>query len=383
MKINNRLYRIGNYEFKAIGDLKRELIERGKEIIDLSIGDPNLPLHENIVNSLMKNIKKEGCNKYPPYDGEQELKKAVIKYYKEVYGVNLNMDEVVILIGSKEGISKIIPAVCDTGDSMIITDPAYPAYLNNAHLWGVVPEIVPLKREFDYLPDIKSIPKNIISKSKLFMINYPNNPTGALANEFFYKELVNICYNNNIVLCNDNAYGEIIRLGEKNISLLQFDKEKQCIEFGTMSKTYNMTGFRIAYVVGNSKVLKELLKVKAIMDSGQYIPIQLAAVEALKIEREYIYSMRKIYDIRRETAKKILKLYQIEYYDGNGAFYIWCKTPKSYSTHEFCKELMYKCNLIVTPGYVFGNLGYDYFRIALTEEKEIIEKGLKNLKKMK
>ncbi|WP_035290738.1 aminotransferase class I/II-fold pyridoxal phosphate-dependent enzyme [Clostridium sp. KNHs214] len=383
MKINNRLYRIGNYEFKSIGELKKELIEKGEEIIDLSIGDPDLPVHESIVNSLIKNIKMKDYNKYPPYEGVQELKKAVIKYYKKVYNVNLNTEEVVILIGSKEGISKIIPAVCDVGDSMIITDPSYPAYLNNAYLWGVIPEIVPLKRDMDYLPDISSIPKNIINKSKLFMINYPNNPTGALANENFYRELVNMCYNNNIVLCNDNAYGEIIEQGEKNISLLQFDKAKQCIEFGTMSKTYNMTGFRIAYVVGNPKILKELLRVKAIMDSGQYIPIQLAAVEGLKLNREYIDNMRKIYDIRRKTAKELLEAYGIEYYDGKGTFYIWCQTPKKYSTYEFCRELIYKCNLIVTPGYAFGNLGYDYFRIALTGEKEIIEKALKNLKKMK
>lgn len=383
MKINNRMYKIKEYEFKSIGDLKRKLIEKKAPIIDLSIGDPDLKVHEDVLNTLIHNIRINGYNKYPPYDGIETLKKQVIKYYKENYNVNLSLNEVIILIGSKEGISKLVPAVCDIGDYMIIPDPSYPVYLNSAYIWGVEPQIIPLKDKNNYLPDINSIPKNIISKSKLFMINYPNNPTGAIANEEFYKEIVRMCYNNDIVLCNDNAYGDIIKSHKKPMSLLQFDKEKQFIEFGSISKSYNMTGFRIGYAVGNAKILNELLKIKSTMDSGQYIPIQIAAKKALSLEKTYIKSIRKIYEERRNVAYDILKKYDIEYFDGEGTFYIWCKTPKKYTTHEFCKELIYKCNLIVTPGYAFGNLGYDYFRIALTADKEIIKKGLENLKQMK
>ncbi|WP_373898506.1 aminotransferase class I/II-fold pyridoxal phosphate-dependent enzyme [Haloimpatiens sp. FM7315] len=383
MKINNRMYKIGDYEFKALGDLKEKFIREGKEIIDLSIGDPDLEIQENILKALTENAYKIGSNKYPPYEGIEKLKNQIIKYYKEVYSVDLKKDEVLVLIGSKEGISKIIPAVCDIGDYMIVPDPAYPVYINNAYLWGAVPYTLPLNEEDGYIPNLDNIPEKIMSKSKLFLINYPNNPTGASANEDFYKNIINMCYSNNIVLCNDNAYGEIIQSGKKPLSLLSFDYKKQCVEFGTLSKTYNMTGFRIGYVVGNATVLKEILKVKTITDSGQYVPVQEAAVEALKLDREYINKTRDIYDIRRRIAKGILDKYKIKYFDSESTFYLWCKTPKGFTTDEYCKELIYKCGLIVTPGYTFGRLGYNYFRIALTKEADIIKKVLENLKNIK
>lgn len=383
MKINNRMYKLKDYEFKSIDDLKKNFINKKQDIVDLSIGDPDLNVHPDILNQFISSTYTNGNNKYPPYDGILNLKKEVINFYKNNYNVNLNEEEVLILIGSKEGISKLIPAICDVGDYMLIPEPAYPVYLNNAYLWGVEPYIIPLKEENNYLPHLKNIPKNIFLKSKLFIINYPNNPTGAVANEDFYKEIINMCYNNNVVLCNDIAYGDIIENGQKKLSLLQFDYKRKCVEIGTLSKTYSMTGFRIGYIVGNSRVLKELLKVKSTMDSGQYIPIQEASIKALQLGKTYLNEINNIYDERRFEAKNILKKYNIEYFDSKGAFYIWCKTPKEYDTSEFCKELILKSNIIVTPGYAFGKLGYDYFRISLTQTKDIIRKGLENLKKVK
>jgi LL-diaminopimelate aminotransferase len=379
MKINNRLNNIPEYELSKIKSIKEELIKKGEEIIDFGVGDPDLPVDNSIIAEMIRSFDKNGFNNYPPYDGIKELKQGIIEYYRETFGVNLNMNEVLILIGSKEGINNLMPAVCDLGDYVIIPKPSYPVYEATTKLWGVIPYKLPLKENDDYLPNIKLIPQEIISRSKLFIINYPNNPTGAIANEAFYKEIIKFCYNNEIILCNDGAYNEIIRSGEKPLSVLQFDYKKNCIEFGTFSKIYNMTGFRIGYIVGNSQVIKAILKIKTNVDSGQFMPIQYAALKAIKLDRNYVNSIRYIYDRRIALAEDILSKHNINFYKNSGTFYLWCKVPKDYTTNEFCEELLKKSGIIVTPGYAFGNLSYGHFRISLTKDDKIIEKGLNKL----
>ena len=381
MKINNRLSNVNEYHFKNIDDIKNEISLTGKKIIDLSIGDPDLEVHSKITDALIDGLKEVKYNNYPPYDGIIDLKKAVIKYYHQVYSVSLNLDEVIILIGSKEGISNIIPAVCDIGDCVIVPEPAYPVYSICSKLWGCVPYTVPLKRKEEYLLNTDTIPDEVIKKCKLIFMNYPNNPTGATANSEFYKRIIKFSYDNNIVLCNDSAYNEIIEVDKDAISLMQYDTKRQCVEFGTLSKTYNMTGYRIGYAVGNAKVINAILKIKSNCDSGQFIPVQKAAIAALNLERDYVHYLRKIYDERRKIAKSVLIEKNIDFFDTEGTFYLWCKTPRNYTTNEFCEELLVNHGILVTPGNVFGKLGYDYFRIALTKDKLIIEEALKSLKK--
>lgn len=381
MKINNRINNISEYHFKKLDDIKQKLNNNNnKELFDFSIGDPDLPVDNSIIEEFIKSLNRKKFNNYAPYDGIKELKLQIIKYYEDVFSVKLNLNEVIVLIGSKEGISNIIPAICDFGDYNIIPNPGYPVYESCSKLWGVNSYKVPLKENKNFLPQFDCIPKDIINKSKLFIINYPNNPTGAVANEEFYKGIINFCKNNNIVLCNDAAYNEIIEENKRTISLLQFDKEKNSIEFGTMSKIYNMTGFRIGYAVGNSKVIERLLTVKSNVDSGQFKPIQYAAIEALKLSRNYVNNIRKIYDNRRKIAKKILKEKNIEYFDGKGTFYIWGKVPKEYTCDEFCSEIMKDTGIIFTPGFSFGNLGYNYFRISLTQDEKTIKTAFNKLK---
>ncbi|MFT5872242.1 MAG: LL-diaminopimelate aminotransferase [Clostridium sp.] len=381
MKINNRLSNVCEYHFKKIDDMKNEVLRSGKKIIDLSIGDPDLAVHPKITDALIEGLKEPRYNNYPTYDGLIELKKAVIKYYNQIYNVCLNLDEVIILIGSKEGISNIIPAVCDIGDCVIVPEPAYPVYSICSKLWGCIPYTVPLTQKNGYMPNLDDIPGEIVSKCKLFFINYPNNPTGALASSEFYKRIIKFSYNNNIVLCNDSAYNEIIEVDKKATSLMQYDIKRQCVEFGTLSKTYNMTGYRIGYAVGNAKVINALLKIKSNCDSGQFIPVQKAAIAALNLERDYVLNIRKIYDERREACKSVLLQKNINFFDAEGTFYLWCRTPRNYTTNEFCEELLINHGILVTPGNVFGKLGYDYFRIALTKDKLIIKEALKLLKK--
>ncbi|KYH29947.1 MULTISPECIES: aminotransferase class I/II-fold pyridoxal phosphate-dependent enzyme [Clostridium] len=380
MKINNRLCNIKEYHFKEIDDIKNKMIAQGKEIIDFGIGDPDISVHKDIIKGLVDSLQYNDFNKYPPYDGINELKKAIIKYYREIFQVYLDMDEVLVLIGSKEGISNIIPAVCDIGDYVIVPNPRYPVYEMCSYLWGCKPYKVPLKEKNNYLIDLSNIPDEIRKKSKLMIINYPNNPTGAIANNKFYNEVLNYCIQNDIVLCNDSAYNEIIRENKEPVSLLQTDLRKKSIEFGTFSKTFNMTGFRIGYAVGNRKVLKALLKVKSNLDSSQFKAIQYAAVSALNIGRDYIKHIRKIYDDRRNIAEEILKQKGIRFYKGDGTFYIWCKVPSSYTTDELCREFLSSYGIIVTPGYAFGDLGHGYFRIALTKDRDVIYKTLNRLR---
>jgi LL-diaminopimelate aminotransferase len=381
MKINNRLSNVGEYHFKKLSDIKNEILLSGKKIIDLSIGDPDLAVDSKITDALTSGLKDVGYNNYPPYDGILDLKKAVIRYYSQVYSVSLNLNEVIILIGSKEGISNIIPAVCDIGDCVIVPEPAYPVYSICSKLWGCIPYTIPLKEKDGYMPNLCEIPVEIVNKAKLFFINYPNNPTGAVATSEFYKRIINFSYNNNIVLCNDSAYNEIIKIDKKAISIMQYDTKRQCIEVGTLSKTYNMTGYRIGYAVGNAKVINALLKIKSNCDSGQFLPVQKAAVAALNLERDYVYNARKIYDERREIAKNVLIKKNISFFDTEGTFYLWCKTPKNYTTSEFCEELLLNHGIVVTPGNFFGKIGYDYFRIALTKDKIILEEALNSIKK--
>ncbi|MBU3110709.1 aminotransferase class I/II-fold pyridoxal phosphate-dependent enzyme [Clostridium lacusfryxellense] len=381
MKINNRLSNVEEYHFKKIDDIKNKAINSGKTIIDLSIGDPDLEVHSNITDALIGALKDDGYNNYPPYDGVIELRKAVINYYNDVYNVSLNLDEVIILIGSKEGISNIVPAVCDVGDCVIVPEPAYPVYKICSKLWGCIPYTVPLSRSNGYMPNLEIIPEKVVNKCKLMFINYPNNPTGAVASSDFYKRIIKFSYDNNIVLCNDSAYNEIIQVNKEPISLMQYDKNRLCIEFGTLSKTYNMTGYRIGYGVGNANVISALSKIKSNCDSGQFIPVQKAAIAALNLERDYVQNARKIYDERRSMCKSVLKQKNIDFFDAEATFYLWCKTPRNYTTNEFCEELLINYGIVVLPGNVFGKLGYDYFRIALTKDKFVIEEALKHIKK--
>lgn len=379
MKINNRLSGIEEYHFKKIEDLKNKLIKEGKHILDLSIGDPDLPINKAITDEVLKSFNINGFNKYPPYEGIKELKEKIIKYYDEHFNVKLEENEVLILIGSKEGINNIIPAVCDIGDFIIVPNPCYQVYVTSPILWGVNTYKLPITNVNNYLPQLNKIPENISKKSKMFIINYPNNPTGAEGNDVFFKDIIKFCLDRDIVLVNDSAYIEIVSENKKPISLLQFDKTKKVVEIGTFSKTFNMTGFRIGYAVGNSKVLKELLKVKSNVDSGQFLPIQYAAIKALEIMELEAHKNRKIYDARREKAKSILKSKNIEYYNSNATFYIWCKVPKGYTTTEFYEKLIWNYGIVTTPGYSFGNLGNGYFRLSLTKDLKDIDKYLSKI----
>jgi LL-diaminopimelate aminotransferase len=380
MKANSRLNKLSEYHFHKLDAIRKEFVKSGRVLTDLSIGDPDLPVHSSIIGGLIKGLGVKDYNKYPPYDGIEELKLSIIKYYEEVYKVHLDTEEVLILIGSKEGINNIIPAVCGIGDYAAVPDLGYPVYKTCCHLWGVNTIEFELNSSNGYLPNLDSLSKEEAEKCKLMILNYPNNPTGAVGNKDFFEKIIKFCQDNDIVLCNDGAYNEIVAPDEAPLSILQFDDKRECIEFGTFSKTYNMTGFRIGYVVGNRQIVKALLKVKSNVDSGQFIPVQYAAIEALKLSREYVNGVRKVYEDRKVNTEKLLKEHNIEFFIGNGTFYIWCKTPAGYTTEQFCEELLNTYGIVVTPGIAFGAAGADYFRIALTKDTSEIVSAISKIK---
>ncbi|GAA0176965.1 aminotransferase class I/II-fold pyridoxal phosphate-dependent enzyme [Clostridium sediminicola] len=381
--ISNRTLKIEEYCFESINKIKKEKLIKGEEILDLGIGDPDLPVHENIINKLINALKFQGFNKYPPYEGIKELKKEIIKYYNEVFNVNLQMDEVLVLIGSKEGIGHLLPVVCDYGDELIITEPKYPPYERCSKLWNIKCNKIRLLEKNNYLLNLNSISKEVKDKSKLMILNYPNNPTGAVANEYFYKEVIKYCKKNNILLCNDGAYNEIVDINTIPQSILSYDNSKTCIEIGTFSKTFNMTGFRIGYIVGNRKIINGLLKVKSSFDSGQFVPIQYAAIEALKLPKSYIEKNRLIYYNRKVAVKEILSKKGIHYFNSKGTFYIWCSTPEGYTDKQICEEFINENGIIVTPGSAFGEKYNHFFRIALACKKELIVGAMERIQEYK
>ncbi|WP_027634159.1 aminotransferase class I/II-fold pyridoxal phosphate-dependent enzyme [Clostridium hydrogeniformans] len=377
MKINNRLSSIKEYHFKTLEDIKDNLSKEGKEVFDFGIGEPDLKTRKDIKDTIIKSLEYDGFNKYPPYEGIKELKREICKYYKNIYDVELDEDEVIILIGSKEGINNTFPAFCDFKDVALIPALGYPVYSTSSALWGIETYRFPLIRDNGYLPNINNIPKVVIKKAKLMVLNYPNNPTGAVATKDFYDEVHKFALDNDIVVCNDNAYGDIIKDNEGRISLLSSGKEN-VLEFGSFSKTFSMTGFRLGYAVGDKRCIERLLKIKSNVDSGQFLPIQYAGIEALS-KLSHVLEELNIYNERRNILEKILDEKNVEYFKGKGSFYLWGKVPRGYSTDEFTKELLYNYGILVTPGYIFGYQGDGWFRVALTKNVNIIEKAFSRI----
>ncbi|MEW8955302.1 aminotransferase class I/II-fold pyridoxal phosphate-dependent enzyme [Clostridium sp.] len=377
MKINNRLNSIKEYHFKTLEDIKNSLCKEGKEIFDFGIGEPDLAIRKDIIDDLIKALEYDEFNKYPPYDGIRELKLEISKYYKNTYNVDLDEDEIIILIGSKEGINNAFPAFCDFKDVALIPALGYSVYYTSSVLWGVESYKFPLIKDNGYLPYINNIPREVVKRSKLMILNYPNNPTGAVATKEFYNEVQKFAIENNIVVCNDNAYGDIIEDSKYKVSILSSGKEN-ILEFGSFSKTFSMTGFRLGYAVGDKKCIERLLKIKSNVDSGQFLPVQYAGIEALR-NINHVLEELDIYKKRRNHLENILDRKGIEYFKGKGSFYLWGKVPKGCSTDEFTKELLYNYGILVTPGYVFGYQGDGWFRVALTKDIEVIEKAFSRI----
>ena len=385
VKSASRIEKIPPYLFARIDKKKEEVRKRGVDLIDFGIGDPDIPTPKHIIDKMIEAVTDPKNHRYPSYEGMLEYRKAVSQWYKKRFNVDLNPDnEVVALIGSKEGIAHMPWAYIENGDIAMIPSPGYPVYKISTLLSGGTPYIMPLSEDNKFLPDFDKIPVNILQKAKIMFINYPNNPTGACADDEFYDKTINIAKKYNILICHDAAYSEISYDGYVPKSILEFDKEKSySVEFHSLSKTYCMTGWRVGFAVGSQDAIYNLGKLKTNMDSGVFQAIQYAAIEALTADQHSIDKLKRIFQKRRDLIVEGFNSIGINVTKPLATFYIWAKVPEGYTSETFCEKLLEDAGIVVTPGNGFGDEGEGYFRISITIDENRIQESIKRLKSIK
>jgi LL-diaminopimelate aminotransferase len=359
-------------------DLMRE---KGLDVINLGIGSPDRPPSKNVIDTLYANALKPGNHGYQSYIGIPALRKAFSEWYMRYFGVELNAaDEILPLVGSKEGIMHISMAFLNEGDEVLIPDPGYPAYAAATRLAGGKARYYNLTEETAWLPDLKAIEAEGLVNVKLMWVNYPNMPTGKKASKENFTELVTFARKHNILLCNDNPYSFI--LNENYISILSVKGAKEiALELNSLSKSHNMAGWRIGMVAGNSVYLKSILKVKSNMDSGMFQPLQAAAAEALSASESWYTEVNDTYGKRRVVAEEIMISLGCTYDKSQSGLFLWGKIPESYSGSEELAELiLQKARVFITPGFIFGKNGNNYVRISLCATEEVLKQACNRIK---
>ncbi len=380
-----RLQQLPPYLFKEIDRKKAEVMARGVDIIDLGVGDPDLPTPPNIIKALKKAADDPANHQYPSYSGMNDFKEAVAKWYQERFGVKLDpATEVVSLIGSKEGLAHFPLAFIDPGDVALIPTPAYPVYNTATIFAGGRSHFMPLLKENAFLPDLDAIPGEVAATAKLMFLNYPNNPTSAVADPDFFKQVVEFAHKHRILVCHDAAYTEMAFDGYHSPSFLEVDGAKEVgLEFHSLSKTYNMTGWRIGFAVGNHEGIDGLGAIKSNIDSGVFQAVQMAGIEAIQGDQSCVQDMIRVYTGRRDLMVQGLRDAGFQLDPPKATFYLWVETPDGYTSAQFAGRLLEEAGLVVTPGNGFGDPGEGYFRIALTQKRERLSEAAERLKAIK
>ncbi len=385
MRFSKRLDVIGAYLFSALGQRVRELRAKGVDVISLGIGDPDNPTPDHIVLEMIRALidpNDKDRHRYGSDWPSDVFPKAVAHYYKQRFGVDIDpQSEVLTLIGSKEGIAHIALAFIDSGDVALVPAPGYPVYSIGTIMAGGEPYFMPLRPENNWLPDFEAIPGDVLKRAKLIWLNYPNNPTAAVASLEFFERAVEFAMRHNLLLCHDAAYVDITYDGYVAPSVLQVPGAKECtVEFFSLSKPYNMTGWRIAAAVGNPQALKALGTIKDNIDSGVMRPIQLAGAKALTSSQECVRRIVSIYQRRRDLVISAFREIGWDVEPPKGSLYVWVRIPDGYGTStEFATMLLYEAQVAVTPGSGYGEHGEGYFRISLTYPDELIEEAMRRI----
>lgn len=382
MKVSERLEQIPPYLFAEIDRKIAEAKAKGIDIISLGIGDPDTPTLPPVVEEMHKAIDNPKNHDYPPYNGTEKFRKGACEWMKNRFGVELDPDkEMLANIGSKEAIAHVFFAYVDKGDYTLVPDPGYPVYHNATIFAGGTPYEMPLLEGNGYLPDFDRIPEDIAKKSKIMFLNYPNNPTGAVADLDFFKKAVDFCKKYDILLCSDMAYSEMTYDGYKAPSVLQVEGAKDvAIEFYSHSKSYNMTGWRVGFVCGNADAIKALGTIKNNIDSGTFKAIQDAATAAFTVDAKYINDLNKMYQERRDAAEEGFRELGWNVKPSKATFYLWLPVPKGMSSEEFVTIMLEKAHVVVPPGNGYGKYGEGYFRVALTKDVGTIKECIRRMK---
>jgi len=384
IEMAKRIDQIPPYLFAEIDKKKEEMRKKGMDIIDLGIGDPDLPTPNPIIERLKIAAESPKNHRYPSYEGMIEFRTAVAEWYERRFGIKLNPgSEVLSLIGSKEGIAHIPLAFVNPGDIVLVPSPGYPVYRVSTLFAGGTPYFLPLRRENGFLPNLSDIPEKVANNAKLLFINYPNNPTSAIAERAFFEEVVVFAQRHRIIVCHDAAYSEVAFDGYRPLSFLEVEGAREVgVEFHSLSKTFNMTGWRIGFAVGHSEILSGLGRVKTNIDSGLFQAIQEAGTEALNHLDTPLPEIINTYERRRDVMVKGLEEIGLEVYRPKATFYLWIRVPRGYTSARFATLLLEQGGIVATPGNGFGEEGEGYIRMALTVDEKRLREAIERLKKI-
>jgi len=379
-----RLTQLPPYLFKEIDRLKAEVAAQGVDVINLGVGDPDMPTPDFIIDALDKAARDPQNHQYPSYSGMGSFRASAARWCKKRFDLDLDpATEVVSLIGSKEGIAHFPLAFLNPGDIALIPTPAYPVYHSGTLFAGGVSHFMPLTKENGFLPDLNAIPEDVARKAKIMFLNYPNNPTGATADRGFFEQVVAFAKAYDIIVAHDAAYSEMGYDGYRPMSFLEILGARAVgIEFHSLSKSFNMTGWRIGFAIGNEEILDALGQVKANIDSGAFNAVQEAGIAALESDQAFIGAMQKIYEARRDVLVSGLQSLGLSPDPLKATFYVWCPTPKGMSSAAFTALLLKECGIVTTPGSGFGEPGEGYVRFALTVGTERLAEAIERMRKL-
>lgn len=384
VEMADRVRNLPPYLFAAIDKLKQDALRRGVDVVDLSIGDPDIPTPAHIVDAMKRAVEKPEHHRYPSYEGMLSFREAVADWYAKRFGVALDpQSEVISLIGSKEGIGHLPLAFVNPGDVVLVPSPGYPVYPVGTLFAGGESHLMPLQEERGFLPRFDLIPEKALKKATLMFLNYPNNPTAAVAPRSFFEEAIALAKRNNIIVCHDAAYSEVYYDGRKTMSFLEVDGAKDVgIEMHSLSKTFNMTGWRIGFAVGNRNVIAGLGKVKTNLDSGVFQAIQEAAIVALRTEESLLDGIRRTYEERRDVLCNGLTGIGMSVQKPQATFYVWTRVPSGFDSMSFVMRLLEGAGVLGTPGVGFGAPGEGYIRFALTQPVSRIQEAVERMRKI-
>ena len=379
----DRLHNVEEYYFSKKLREVAELKSKGKPVINIAIGSPDLQPPLNVIEALKDTMQLEIAHKYQSYQGIPELRSEISNFYKNNYNVDLNADsEILPLMGSKEGIMHISLAFLNKGDKVLIPNPGYPTYTSVTKLVEAEPVFYNLTQQQNWLPNFEELEKEDLSKVKIMWVNYPHMPTGAVASKSDFEQLVAFAKKHHILLVNDNPYSFILNNNPQSILAVEGTKEV-AIELNSLSKTFNMAGWRVGMVVGDAEIINTILKVKSNMDSGMFLGIQKGAVEALKLSTSWFDSQDEIYKKRRAIVWEIFDALKCTYDTAIGGLFVWAKLPEGLKSEEFTDALLYEKDVFITPGTVFGSNGEGYIRASLCVSSTILEEVLSRLTTVK
>jgi LL-diaminopimelate aminotransferase len=384
MRLSNRMDHIPPYLFAEVDRKIAEKKAQGIDVISFGIGDPDIPTPGNVVETLCAESRVPENHQYPSYYGLDAFRESAARWFERRFGACLDPAcEVLPIMGSKEGVAHIALALLDPGDLALVPEPSYPIYAMGTLLAGARSHFLPLVEGNGFLPDLKSVPAEVSARSKVLWINYPNNPTGAVAPADFFEEAIDFASGHDLVLAHDNAYSEITYDGYVAPSLLQFDGGKEVgLEFHSLSKTFNMTGWRVGFACGNREVIEALGTIKTNIDSGIFNPVQLAAVQALDHGQDTVRDMVELYRGRRDLVVSQLAGLGWEVAPPKGSIYIWLPVPPGFDSVGFSTHVLDKAGVFFTPGNAYGPSGEGFVRLSLTVPDERIKEAVSRLKEV-